>query len=158
VVGGGDLSENRLLADVVRAHISGRKLQIRNPRSTRPWQHVLDPLNGYVLAMEHALKTSQGSSFNFGPTEPALEVSEVVQVVQELWKDIDFEIIALEKTSYESKLLDLDSDRARNTLSWSPKYSQKEAIRETLSWWDELLVEKRNVLDTIDHHIQKFFS
>lgn len=158
VVGGGDLSENRLLADVVRAHMSGRKLQIRNPKSTRPWQHVLDPLNGYVMAMEKALKTSQGESFNFGPSEPALEVSEVIKVVQEIWGDVDFEIVEPEKDTYESKLLDLDSDHARNTLSWFPKYSQKEAIRETLSWWDELLIEKRNVLEVVDGHIKRFFS
>jgi CDP-glucose 4,6-dehydratase len=158
VVGGGDLSDDRLLADVVRARISGRKFQIRNPQSTRPWQHVLDPLNGYVMAMEKALKTSQGDSFNFGPSEPALEVAEVIKVVQELWKGVNFEIVEPEKHPYESKLLDLNSDHARNTLSWFPKYSQREAIIETLSWWDEVIVEKRNVLNVIDSHIQKFFT
>ena len=158
VIGGGDLSDNRLLADVVRSHISGGKLQIRNPKSTRPWQHVLDPLNGYVLAMEKALQSSQGETFNFGPSEPALEVSEVVKEVQEIWNDVDIEIVEPEENAYESKLLDLDSDHARTSLSWSPKYSQRQAIRETLNWWDEVLVEKRNVLDVIDGHIQKFFT
>jgi CDP-glucose 4,6-dehydratase len=158
VIGGGDLSDNRLLADVVRSHISGGKLQIRNPKSTRPWQHVLDPLNGYVLAMEKALQSSQGETFNFGPSEPALEVSEVVKEVQEIWNDVDIEIVETEENAYESKLLDLDSDYARTSLSWSPKYSQRQAIRETLNWWDEVLVEKRNVLDVIDGHIQKFFT
>jgi CDP-glucose 4,6-dehydratase len=158
VIGGGDLSDNRLLADVLRSHVSGGKLQIRNPKSTRPWQHVLDPLNGYVMAMEKALQTSQGDTFNFGPSEPALEVSEVISVVQEFWKDVEIEIVEPEKDAHESKLLDLDSNHARTNLLWSPKYSQREAIRETLNWWDQVLEEKRNALDAIDGHLKKFFS
>ena len=158
VIGGGDLSDNRLLADVVRSHISGGKLQIRNPKSTRPWQHVLDPLNGYVMAMEKALQTSQGQTFNFGPSEAALAVSEVIKEVQKIWEDVDIELVEPEENAYESKLLDLDSDRARMALSWFPKYSQREAISETLAWWDEVLVEKRNALDAVDSHIRKFFS
>ena len=158
VIGGGDLSDNRLLADVVRSHISGGKLQIRNSKSTRPWQHVLDPLNGYVMAMEKALQTSQGQTFNFGPSEAALAVSEVVKEVQKIWEDVDIELVEPEENVYESKLLDLDSDRARKALSWFPKYSQREAISETLAWWDEVLVEKRNALDAVDSHIRKFFS
>jgi CDP-glucose 4,6-dehydratase len=158
VIGGGDLSDNRLLADVVKAHTSGKRLQIRNPNSTRPWQHVLDPLNGYVMAMEKALEVSHGDTFNFGPSEPALEVNNVVEIVQQHWKDVKIEIVEPEKNNYESKLLDLNSDHARDELSWEPKYSQREAIRQTLFWWDEVLVEKRKVLDAIDNQIQKFFS
>ena len=158
VVGGGDLSNNRLLADIVRAHISGKKIQVRNPKSTRPWQHVLDPLNGYVMGIERALEVSHGDSFNFGPSELALEVAEVIQVVQEHWGDIDFDIVKPEKDTYESKLLDLDSDHARNTLSWFPKYSQIDAIRETLYWWDDVLDKNGSVLEAIDSQVRRFLT
>lgn len=156
VVGGGDLSDDRLLADIVRAHVAHTKLKVRNPKSTRPWQHVLDPLNGYVMAMEQAIQLSRGNSFNFGPSEPALEVGEVIKIAQEHWEDLEIEVTVERERVYESRLLDLDSSYARENLLWSPKYSQKEAIKETLKWWDHILGEKMNVLEAVDIQIRNF--
>lgn len=158
VIGGGDISKDRLLADVVRSRIFGSKLQIRNPKSTRPWQHVLDPLSGYVLALEKSLNLSRGNNFNFGPTEPALEVEKVIKIVQNSWRDIQFEIIEPEEGTYESKLLDLDSSFARKILSWTPKYSQVEAITKTLDWWDQTLGGRVTVLEAIDKQIKDFIG
>lgn len=158
VVGGGDLSNDRLLADIVRAHVSHTKLQVRNPKSTRPWQHVLDPLNGYVMAMGQALELSCGNQFNFGPSESALEVGDVIKIAQEHWKDLEIELPEVQEKAYESKLLDLDSSYARENLSWAPKYSQKEAIKETLKWWDQILVEKVKMLDAIDIQVSNFLK
>ena len=158
VVGGGDLSDDRLLADTVRAHISRTKLQIRNPNSTRPWQHVLDPLNGYVMAMGQALELSHGDAFNFGPSEPSLAVGEVIKIVQEHWGDLEINITEVQERAYESRSLDLDSSYARENLFWIPKYSQIEAIKETLNWWDQILVEKVKVLEAIDNQVRKFMK
>ena len=158
VIGGGDISKDRLLADVVRSRISGSKLQIRNPKSTRPWQHVLDPLSGYVRALEKSLDLSRGDNFNFGPTEPALEVETVIKLVQNSWPDIRFEIIEPKEGTYESQLLDLDSTYAQKILSWAPKYSQAQAIAKTLDWWDETLTGRVSILEGIDKHVKDFLE
>ena len=158
VVGGGDLSKDRLMADVVRSHIGSEKLHIRNPRSTRPWQHVLDPLHGYILTLERALNTSFGENFNFGPTEPALTVEEVIKIVHNSWADMEFEVSESQTDNYESQLLDLDSSRARHVLSWTPKYSQTEAIAKTIHWWEETLNNRQSVLHAIDGQINEFLE
>jgi CDP-glucose 4,6-dehydratase len=158
VIGGGDASKDRLMADVVRSHISGQKLYIRNPQSTRPWQHVLDPLHGYILALERAVDTSHGENFNFGPTEPALTVEEVIRIVQNSWADVEFEASESRTGNYESQLLDLDSSRARHVLSWTPKYSQTEAITKTIQWWKATLSKEQSAKYAIDKQISEFLE
>lgn len=137
VVGGGDYAENRLIPDLVRARISDRELRIRSAESTRPWQHVLDPLWGYLLALEDSLANGTSENFNFGPDEKSLSVREVIEQVREHWPiNIRFEE---DSSFYESKFLDLDSSKAKSMLRWSPNYNQRDSIDKTLIWWDRQL-------------------
>ena len=85
VIGGGDWGDNRLLPDLIRSFSSGQKMAVRNPASTRPWQHVLDPLGGYISALEAILGGEKISSVNFGPDTQSIAVSEVVKIAVETW-------------------------------------------------------------------------
>jgi CDP-glucose 4,6-dehydratase len=158
VVGGGDLSQDRLLADVVRARVSDSSVQIRNLNSTRPWQHVLDPLHGYLFTLAGALTDMHADSFNFGPTDPSLRVKEVLDIALEFWPDLKIEIKESSSGGYESHLLDLDSSYARKVLGWEPKFSQRESILETLRWWQEILFEEKDCLAVVDRNIKEFLN
>lgn len=158
VIGGGDLSDNRLLPDVVRAHLSKNPLEIRSPLSTRPWQHVLDPLRGYILTLNKAIVTGESDVFNFGPTEDAVSVEEVLGVVRENWRELNYKIHVPVDAYYESRFLDLDSNHARQKLLWKPIYSQHEAITATILWWDSVIAKRTSTLEAIDQQILDYLK
>jgi CDP-glucose 4,6-dehydratase len=140
VIGGGDFAPDRLLPDLIRAISLGRPLIVRNPLSTRPWQHVLDSLFGYLLAVEYSLRDPVFSDFNFGPEEGSLEVREVLKVAQDFLGS-RFQVQFQESESSnkrESVQLQLDSSRAREVLSWGQCWSQESAVLATLNWWTNL--------------------
>jgi CDP-glucose 4,6-dehydratase len=157
VIGGGDYSRDRLIPDLVRAHQSGACLEIRSPESTRPWQHVLDPLLGYILALEKSISTQTPEIYNFGPSEPSLSVKEVLAHTQNIWTDISFKVMN-DISSHESRYLELDGAKARRYLNWEPKYDQKAAITLTLQWWDRVLAKKVTSKEAIDWDILNFLS
>ena len=142
VIGGGDLSENRLLPDVIRAISSKGTLSIRNPNSTRPWQHALDPLWGYLSIMQK-LNKDVSPAYNFGPSESSLSVSQVLEVCRARANEkikIDFQGLNENHLSKfeikkESEKLDLDSGLAKLELNWTPVWTQTESIHRTLNWW-----------------------
>lgn len=141
VIGGGDWGENRLLPDLIRSFSSGQKMTVRNPASTRPWQHVLDPLGGYISALEAILNEEQISSLNFGPDTQSIAVSEVVKVALEAWglrTDIEIDS-SVPKSTTEAASLDLNPSYAKNSLGWGPHWSQEEAVVSTVQWWDKVL-------------------
>ena len=138
VIGGGDSSKNRLMPDLVRAFSSSSKLVIRNSISTRPWQHVLDPISGYLLMIEKALQGSDLEILNFGPTEKSLQVKEVVEIASKYWQN-DSKVIFKESSNHlEAETLELDSTMARKKLGWSPCWTQENAIIETVTWWKDV--------------------
>ena len=135
VIGGGDFAENRLLPDLVRAYLQNTELVIRNPNSTRPWQHVLDPLFGYLLYIESVLNGCSQESMNFGPQDESLSVSEVVKIFKNRVPALSVHFELSGPDQQESKLLEISSDLARNVLGWKSKFSQESAIESTLEWW-----------------------
>ena len=144
VIGGGDFAENRLIPDCVRGFLDGSKVQIRNAESVRPWQHVLEPLWGYLLAL------SQGTheAYNFGPSDESdLKVSEVVEILQN-YISFDYEFSGGVSERYESALLSLDSNLARKSLNWVPSCSQRDSIKMTGEWWREVCVTEDYLLAT----------
>ena len=157
VIGGGDFSENRLLPDAVRARIGSNELVIRNPEGTRPWQHVLDPLWGYLLALNSIIDGSSQTAFNFGPVEESLSVSQVVQELQKRW-DLTATVKVGSISPHEAKLLDLDSSLARRELDWRPIYGQREAINKTQQWWDQNLDFKVSEQDICLSQIREFLE
>lgn len=141
VIGGGDWAQDRLLPDLIRGFDSRQKIILRNPESTRPWQHVLDPLLGYILALEYSLSGGEEYAFNFGPSNESLTVQEVVNIAINSWPNPVEVLFSSEMTeaSREATALRLDPGLASRVLGWSMKWSQSEAVSSTINWWDSVL-------------------
>ena len=137
VIGGGDWAEDRLVPDCIRYINSGEKIEIRNPLATRPWQHVLEPLSGYLLLGQKLLEDGKkyAEAFNFGPDEESvLTVSEVAQKVCECYGS--GEVVVLKKDDlHEANLLMLNIEKAKNILGWIPTYNADVAIQKTVEWY-----------------------
>jgi CDP-glucose 4,6-dehydratase len=132
VIGGGDSSQNRLLPDLIKGFISNSCIEIRNPKSTRPWQHALDPLSGYLLALATDTKEK---AFNFSPNSKSLRVEEVTKIAQNAWgsqSQVDFGNI---EDTLETKSLSLNSMKAKKKLKWHSVWTQEESVVSTIEWW-----------------------
>ena len=141
VIGGGDWSKDRLMPDLIRGFFRSETVQVRNPESTRPWQHALDPLHGYLLALNSILRGNKEESFNFGPQGRSLSVAKVVQIASNTWPT-ETSIEYLESDSDQEALtLELDSTSAQKKLGWSPSWSQEEAIKATVNWWKSVILD-----------------
>lgn len=139
VIGGGDWSPDRLVPDCVRALVKGESIEIRHPRATRPWQHVLEPLSGYVrlaVALEQGVAPS-GSAWNFGPPEDSVhDVYEVASLAATKWGRSGFVELGKEETSmHESQLLQLNSQKAHQVLSWRTKWDFLTTVDRTIAWY-----------------------
>jgi len=145
VVGGGDWAEDRLVPDSMRALSQGKPIPVRNPNFTRPWQHVLEPLGGYLLLgarLEEARRKGSAAeiaryaqAFNFGPGPDAnRSVRNLVEEVLRHWPG-SWEQISQEKHLKEAPLLSLAIDKARATFGWRPRWYFAETIHQTVSWY-----------------------
>jgi len=135
VIGGGDWSADRLVPDCLRAFAAGQPVRLRFPQAVRPWQHVLEPLAGYLTLAER-LWDGPGleSGWNFGPEEHAT-VGEVAQRLGALWGEgARVELEGDVSRPHEAGLLRLDVSRARADLGWRPRWSLEQALRATLDW------------------------
>lgn len=137
VIGGGDWAADRLLPDCVRYINEGKKIEIRNPVATRPWQHVLEPLSGYLL-LGHLLYTQgdkYAEGFNFGPNQDSvLTVAEVARLAVKYYGK--GEVIVHKKDDlHEANLLMLDITKAKERLGWTPTYNADEAVEATVAWY-----------------------
>jgi len=138
VIGGGDWADDRLMPDIMRAIIQGRPVRLRNPNAVRPWQHVLEPLSGY-LALARAL-CEKGSGYsegwNFGPGDgDALSVLAVTQRLTEGWGEGAHWIIDDDDHPHEAHYLKLDSSKARSRLGWRPLWSLDDALGTIVDWY-----------------------
>jgi CDP-glucose 4,6-dehydratase len=136
VIGGGDWGRDRLLPDLVRAHESGEPMVLRHPEAVRPWQHVLDPLAGYLGLAERLHDSPKWAApWNFGPDE-SRSVSWVVARVRERWQ-LDVRV-ADPGDGLETPELRLDASAAREHLQWGPQMDAEAALAATVSWYDEV--------------------
>lgn len=137
VIGGGDWSEDRLVPDALHAWSQGREVVLRHPGATRPWQHVLDPLAGY-LGLAEALWTSPAEharAWNFGPDAGGVRsVGEVVEGLATHWPAAAPWRVEADGTLHEATRLTLDSSLARTQLGWVPRWNLDEALRRTCAW------------------------
>ena len=143
VIGGGDNAPGRLMTDLIEGFLEKKEVIIKNPESTRPWQHVLDPLYGYLLAAQHKYTHNGPDSYNFGPQVESLKVRDVLKVAQANWPQPTKVTFAGKSKFAEKKFLDLDSNRANSILNWTPNWTQESAVISTLKWWE--LVELREI-------------
>jgi len=148
VIGGGDFAKDRLIPDAIRAIISEKQLIVRSPQATRPWQHVLDPLIGYLRYIESSLSSrSTETSLNFGPLEASLRVDNVLEIAKSHFSDKLNLIYEKDNGDLEAQKLELDSSCAVSKLGWQPQWNQKEAIDRTFLWWVNALASPAHCLE-----------
>jgi CDP-glucose 4,6-dehydratase len=140
VIGGGDFSEDRIVPDIICALKQQKTIEVRNPGAVRPWQHVLEPLAGYLLAggLLHNDPLQYTGAYNFGP-EPAdhLTVKELVELAIKTWQSGDWKDTHDPTQLHEAKLLKLDISKAKTKLNWHPKLNAVTAIEWTINWYSE---------------------
>jgi CDP-glucose 4,6-dehydratase len=138
VIGGGDWSKDRLIPDIVRSLMANKPVVIRNPNAVRPWQHVLEPVVGYLnLGMYLEKKPIDfAQAYNFGPqSEDALSVEEMVKAAIESWGFGEYQIDQESNQPHEAGLLKLDISKVKSELNWMPKMNAKETVKFTLDWY-----------------------
>jgi len=138
VIGGGDWAADRILPDIVRAVGRGEPVRVRNPLAVRPWQHVLEPLSGYLLLAERLCEKPAefASAWNFGPSDAdAVSVEAIVTAVARLWGPPAGWASAGGEHPHEAGFLKLDSSKARAGLGWKPRLGLESALEWTVQWY-----------------------
>jgi CDP-glucose 4,6-dehydratase len=138
VIGGGDWAADRIVPDTVRAAAAGKPVQVRNPRAVRPWQHVLEPLAGYLQLAERLYNAPAmfAEGWNFGPDEQdAVPVETVVSTITRLWGPPASWAADKGLHPHEAHFLKLDSSKARSRLGWSPRLGLQTALEWTVGWY-----------------------
>ena len=137
VIGGGDWSKNRLVPDIIRSLNNNKILNVRSLKSTRPWQHVLEPLSGYInLAVNlNKNKKINGQSFNFGPKTRNYTVEEVLNKFKASYKNLNWKKMTREKFK-ETKLLNLNCNKIKKMTNWQPKLNFHQTMHKTIEWYN----------------------
>lgn len=156
VIGGGDLAVDRLLPDAVRAFSQDLPLAVRNPNATRPWQHVLDPLHGYLLLAQSLLQgqSEQAGAFNFGPPDEHT-VGAVVTTLAQRWEGARVETPEGDYP-HEAARLHLDSRKAQHTLGWKPHFDFASGLEATVEFYRSWLQEPSSARRLMDAQIAAF--
>ena len=158
VIGGGDWAKDRLMTDIMVSVSQNKKVSIRNPHATRPWQHVLEPLSGYLHIGQKLLeeKVDFGDAWNFGPSdEGSISVEEVIKNVKKYWDKIDYEINRVPNQLHEANLLKLDCSKAHILLKWNNVWDSEKTFRKTIHWYKSYYEEDKTILtkNDLDNYI-----
>lgn len=147
VIGGGDWAEDRLIPDLMRAAFSGETAIIRNPKSTRPWQHVLDVLAGYLMVGANLIggKDETATAWNFGPqSDASISVEQLLEEVTAAIPQLNFEVQPDQSGRHESSLLRLDSSKAMTQLDWRPRW-ESQMLQRTIDWYQAFYKDGRAI-------------
>ncbi|MDB4154688.1 CDP-glucose 4,6-dehydratase [Candidatus Pelagibacter sp.] len=164
VIGGGDFSKDRIIPDYIYSFLKNQKLTLRSPNSIRPWQHILDPLYGYLLLLIklHKKQIAPGSSFNFGPNNSNNKsVNEVISLMN---KNFDNSVKIIKKKNIlknykESKVLMLDSNKSKKILKWKAQYNLEQSINLTSIWFKKFMdKENQDILDVTQDQIKSYLN
>jgi CDP-glucose 4,6-dehydratase len=140
VIGGGDFSKDRIIPDIIKALKSGSEIEVRNPNAVRPWQHVLEPLHGYlqVAMLAHENNSVVNNAYNFGPLpNDHLPVSDLVNTAIKCWGSGIWKDVYNANEPHEAGLLKLDISKAKKELAWNPKLNSQQAIKWTVNWYKQ---------------------
>ena len=150
VIGGGDWSEDRLIPDIVKTVNKKEKVLIRNPYSTRPWQHVLEPLSGYLMLGQKLLegKCEFAEPWNFGPEmEQSFTVEYIVKNLQKYWNKIKFDLATESSDLHEANVLNLDCSKAFQKLGWRPIWNVAKTLEMTADWYKSFYEQGKVISD-----------
>jgi len=156
VIGGGDWAENRLIPDIIRSIKNNESVNIRNPNAVRPWQHVMDPLNGYISLAEKLYDNQTFSEgWNFGPEKNEIKsVSWIINKFDELWKNkIDW--IVQNNELHEATNLILNCQKAKSRLGWNSKINTELALKWTIEWYTKYF-ENKDMRKITEEQINEF--
>ena len=158
VIGGGDYNKDRIIPDIVRSLTDGKAVAVRNANAVRPWQHVLEPLHGYMLLgkMLHEDAVKFSGAYNFGPLpNDHLPVKDLVETAMECWGSGSWVNQTTANQPHEAGLLQLDITKATTQLNWQPKLASKEAIQWTIDWYKQ---QGENIFDYTVKQIKNYQS
>lgn len=161
VIGGGDWAKDRLVPDIVRALHKGEEVVLRNPAAVRPWQHVLEPLGGYLLLgyLASVRYADLSNAYNFGPNpEDTLTVEQMTALATDIWGIGKYRVEQNLSAPHEAGLLKLDISLAKAELGWKPAMNAREALELTLQWYKTYYQDKGFISDLTEQQIQYFFS
>lgn len=140
VIGGGDWSQDRLIPDLIKAAAIEEETEIRNPLATRPWQHALDPLSGYLMLGWKLLERKKefADGWNFGPDVSSnLSVQEIADEAKSFWSKIKYSVSTNKNDHHEANLLMLDCSKSNKLLKWTPVWDRSETIKKTIIWYKD---------------------
>lgn len=156
VVGGGDTSKNRIIPDIIKSIQNGKKLVLRNPNNVRPWQHVIEPLYGYLLLILKKNAYKDGYAWNFGPKDKYSK--KVINVVKKFEKFFLFNYIVKDKFKFkETKILNLNSNKALKKLKWSQTWNFNETINKVIEW-EKMIKNNITPFDACINQIKKYIK
>ncbi len=160
VIGGGDWSPNRIVPDCIRAYSQERPIVLRNPSATRPWQHVLEPLSGYLMlaCKLYTEPKKWAGAWNFGPS--STETRTVAQVVDELFRNMERQsmtVVNNAHTHHEARLLQLNCDKATQLLGWHPRWNIAQTIKATANWYSAVS-NGASVQDVTWNQIENYYE
>jgi len=162
VIGGGDWAADRIVPDCVRAWSRQQAVTIRNPEAVRPWQHVLEPLSGYLLLGENLLKNNPavvGQSFNFGPNDDSSQtVSALLTQMQSHWPSAIWEVKRDSSTKKETQMLLLNCEKAKTVLKWQSRLTFADAVNLTFNWYRAFAEGQTNLRDLTKSQIHEFMN
>ena len=160
VIGGGDWSPNRLIPDSINSIINNKIIYLRNPNFNRPWQHVLEPIFGYLILAEKLYKNPEkySGAWNFGTTKNTItNVLEIVNKIIKYWGKGKVDFYKKNKF-YEQQNLQLNISKAKKYLKWEPKYSISESVKTTTEWYKKTLVENMDPKKITESQIKEYMS
>ena len=160
VIGGGDWAEDRLIPDFIRSIVKKEKLKIRSPYAIRPWQHVLEPLSGYLKLAEKLYTDGPdfAEAWNFGPEDfDAKNVEWIISTICELWGNGASYEIDTNPQPHEANYLKLDCSKAKSRLGWTPKWNIKTTL-ETIVQWNKDYLEGKDIKETCLSQLNNYFD
>jgi len=161
VIGGGDWADNRIIPDIMKAIDKGDTVPIRSPKSIRPWQHVLEPLSGYLMLGQKLLENNRFfcQAWNFGPKQDNIKtVEELVIEVRKNWADLDYSIQQSNQFKHEAQLLSLDCSKAIQTLKWQPVWGFSQSIEVTANWYKAYYAASSEIYQHTLENLYKYYT
>ena len=162
VVGGGDWSENRLIPDIIKSIVSNKTIIVRNPNATRPWQHVLEPLSGYLKLAEKIFINNREltTSFNFGPQkESNKKVIDLIKVADTFWP-ISWEIVNNMESNkfHEASFLGLEIIKVKEKIGWEPRWDFIKTVEKTFKWYKDYYNSPKDIEKYCNDDLEEFLK